>query len=109
MVLIVVLGSKRHDLNVHSAILLEVSRSCRFCNLNPKQIQPFPTAVSRKPNPETHACVLPKLQRQNASAKAFCTEPHAEMTPFLDQSSTSCFFSQNDVIYCTSSWCVIIR
>lgn len=37
MVLIVVLGSKRHDLNVHSAILLEVSRSCRFCNLTPNK------------------------------------------------------------------------
>lgn len=78
MVLIVVLGSKHHDLNVHSAILLEVSRSCRFCNLNPKQIQPLPSAVFPSPNPEAHACMLPKQQRQNASAKAFCTEPHGD-------------------------------
>lgn len=65
MVLIVVLGSKRHDLHVHSAILLEVSRSCRFCNINPKQTRPLPTAVSPKPSPKTHARVLPKLRCQN--------------------------------------------
>lgn len=109
MVLIVVLGNKHHDLNVHSAILLEASRRCCFCNLNPKQIQPLPSAVSPNPKPETQARVLPRLQRQSASAKAFCTEPHAVMTPFLDQSSTSSFVQaihqSSTGMYCTSSWC----
>lgn len=70
MVLIVVSGNKRHVLNVHSAISLEVSRSCWFCNLTPKHIQPLPSAVSQKQNHETHACVLPKVRRQEAGAKA---------------------------------------